>query len=66
MQESLKLCCLLLPPANRRKLHLLLKLMSKIEQNEELQLSGTRSPRNLVGTCICTHRGSSDMLCRSH
>ncbi|XP_038068639.1 DEP domain-containing protein 1A-like isoform X2 [Patiria miniata] len=47
-EEALRLCCLLLPPVNRRKLHLLLKLMTKMEANPELVLSSRKTTRQLV------------------
>nr|XP_018667694.1 DEP domain-containing protein 1A isoform X3 [Ciona intestinalis] len=36
LQEAFQLCLLLLPPANRRKLHLLLRMMTKIISNPHL------------------------------
>lgn len=38
LTSSLRLCCMTLPPANRRKLHLLLRLMFKMSDNKELEL----------------------------
>ncbi|KAG8456590.1 hypothetical protein GDO86_002388 [Hymenochirus boettgeri] len=34
--EALQVCCLLLPPENRRKLQLLMRMMSKISLNREM------------------------------
>ncbi|OCT58056.1 DEP domain-containing protein 1B isoform X1 [Xenopus laevis] len=34
--EALQLCCLLLPPENRRKLQLLMRMMAKISLNREM------------------------------
>ena len=48
VQEALQICCLLLPPANRRKLHLLLRLMNKMANNEELVIDGEQTTRDLV------------------
>ncbi|XP_022089261.1 DEP domain-containing protein 1A-like [Acanthaster planci] len=47
-EEALRLCCLLLPPVNRRKLHLLLKLMTRMEANPDLVLSSRKTTRQLV------------------
>ena len=47
--ESLQTCCLLLPPASRRKLHLLLRLMHKMVNNSRLQVEDGVSTRKLVG-----------------
>ncbi|KAJ8305958.1 hypothetical protein KUTeg_016503, partial [Tegillarca granosa] len=47
-KKSLQLICLLLPPANRRKLHLLLKLMNKMAVNKELNLDDTTTVRALL------------------
>ncbi|XP_071799875.1 DEP domain-containing protein 1A-like [Asterias amurensis] len=47
-QEALKLCCLLLPPVSRRKLQLVLKLMTRMESNPDLVLSSRRTTRQLV------------------
>ncbi|XP_071510090.1 DEP domain-containing protein 1A-like [Diadema antillarum] len=46
--EALRLCLLLLPPPQRRALHLLLRLMSKMENNAELVLSANVSTRRLL------------------
>ncbi|XP_041475302.1 DEP domain-containing protein 1B-like [Lytechinus variegatus] len=47
-QEALRLCLLLLPAAQRRALHLLLRLMSKMEHNKELSLCTSMSTRELL------------------
>ncbi|XP_053557275.1 DEP domain-containing protein 1B [Bombina bombina] len=36
--EALQVCCLLLPPENRRKLQLLMRMMAKISHNKEMPL----------------------------
>ncbi|XP_061474635.1 DEP domain-containing protein 1B isoform X2 [Rhineura floridana] len=36
--EALQICCLLLPPANRRKLQLLMTLLARISSNKDLPL----------------------------
>uniref|UniRef100_A0A8D0G3S7 DEP domain-containing protein 1B n=1 Tax=Sphenodon punctatus TaxID=8508 RepID=A0A8D0G3S7_SPHPU len=45
--EALQICCLLLPPENRRKLQLLMRLMARISLNKDLpalcDTAGTRS-----------------------
>ncbi|NP_001085413.1 DEP domain-containing protein 1A [Xenopus laevis] len=45
--EALQLCCLLLPPANRRKLQLLMRMISRMSQNVDMprlhDAMGTRS-----------------------
>ncbi|XP_077970093.1 DEP domain-containing protein 1B-like [Styela clava] len=47
--ESLRLALLILPPSNRRKLHLLLRLMSKMCSNPHLvKLGGHTSTRSLL------------------
>ena len=48
VQDSLQVCLLLLPPANRRKLHLLLRLMHKIINNKHMRLDDQISTRKLV------------------
>ncbi|XP_060083645.1 uncharacterized protein LOC132562884 [Ylistrum balloti] len=45
---ALQTVCLLLPPANRRKLQLLIKLMSKMVENPKLQLDDNKSTRALL------------------
>ena len=47
VQDVLQICCLMLPPANRRKLHLLLRFMNKVTYNEQLALD-KKSNRQLV------------------
>ena len=42
------MCLLLLPPPNRRKLHLLLRFMNKVCNNRELQLDRAHANRDLV------------------
>ena len=47
--EALQLCTLLLPPANRRQLHLLLRFMNKLINNADLPpLDKLHSNRDLV------------------
>lgn len=47
--EALQVCCLLLPPANRRKLQLLMRLMAKVCANPTLPpLNNTIGARTLV------------------
>ncbi|KAK2164134.1 hypothetical protein LSH36_68g05011 [Paralvinella palmiformis] len=46
--EVLQLCCLLIPPANKRKLHLLLRFMNKASNNVELQIDGNNSMKELI------------------
>lgn len=47
--EALQVCCLLLPPANRRKLQLLMRLMTKACINHHLpSLNDTIGTRTLV------------------
>lgn len=46
--KALQLVCLLLPPANRRRLHLLLRLMNKMSTNDKLVLDETQPSRTLV------------------
>ncbi|XP_052775128.1 DEP domain-containing protein 1A-like isoform X5 [Mya arenaria] len=46
--KALQLVCLLLPPANRRRLHLLLRLMNKMAANSRLVLDETQSSRTLL------------------
>ncbi|GFN95197.1 dep domain-containing protein 1a [Plakobranchus ocellatus] len=47
-RNALQLVALLLPPANRRKLHLLFKLMIKMTSNPNLCLDSTQTTRSLV------------------
>ncbi|XP_046560281.1 DEP domain-containing protein 1A-like isoform X2 [Haliotis rubra] len=47
-RRALRLVCLLLPPANRRRLQLLLKLMYKMCHNQELCLDRTQTTRQLL------------------
>jgi len=46
--SALQLVCLLLPPANRRRLHLLLRLINKMATNIKLVLDESQSSRTLV------------------
>ncbi|XP_069794533.1 DEP domain-containing protein 1A-like isoform X2 [Narcine bancroftii] len=47
--EALQLCCLLLPPSNRRKLQLLMRMISRISQNVDMpQLHDAMGTRMLV------------------
>lgn len=39
VKQAVRLVLLLLPPANRRKLHLLLRFLNKVKANTELQLA---------------------------
>ena len=48
IKRALQLVLLLIPPANRRRLHLLLRLMNKISTNEKLVLDESQPSRNLV------------------
>ena len=53
--DALRICCLLLPPPNRRKLHLLLRLMVKMSENVELNVDDSTGTRKLVSMNI-SHR----------
>lgn len=53
IKDALQLVCLLLPPANRRKLHLLLKLMGRMSDNPQIELDVNQTTRTLVSL---THR----------
>lgn len=47
--EALQVCCLLLPPPNRRKLQLLMRMISRISQNGDMpQLHDAMGTRMLV------------------
>ncbi|XP_060555654.1 DEP domain-containing protein 1B-like isoform X2 [Ruditapes philippinarum] len=46
--KALQLVCLILPPANRRRLHLLLRLMNKMSTNNKLVLDETQPSRTLL------------------
>ncbi|RUS80958.1 hypothetical protein EGW08_011278, partial [Elysia chlorotica] len=46
-RNSLQLAALMLPPSNRRKLHLLFKLMVKMTSNPNLCLDSTQTTRSL-------------------
>lgn len=48
IKQSLQLVFLLLPPPNRRKLHILLKLMHKIANNVDLQLDNDVNTRTVL------------------
>ena len=47
--DALQLCCLLLPPPNRRKLQLLMRMISRMSQNVDMpQLHDAMGTRSLV------------------
>ncbi|XP_074858883.1 DEP domain-containing protein 1A isoform X1 [Carettochelys insculpta] len=47
--EALRVCCLLLPPPNRRKLQLLMRMISRISQNVDMpRLHDTIGTRSLM------------------
>lgn len=47
--EALQICCLLLPPAQRRKLQLLLRMMARISGNVDMpRLHDAMGTRTLV------------------
>ncbi|OCT82571.1 hypothetical protein XELAEV_18025097mg [Xenopus laevis] len=47
--EALQLCCLLLPPANRRKLQLLMRMISRMSQNVDMpRLHNAMGNRSLL------------------
>nr|KAF6504639.1 DEP domain containing 1 [Rousettus aegyptiacus] len=47
--DALQLCCLLLPPPNRRKLQLLMRMISRMSQNVDMpQLHDVMGTRSLV------------------
>ncbi|XP_029639868.1 DEP domain-containing protein 1A isoform X4 [Octopus sinensis] len=49
VKQAVQLALLLIPPSNRRKLHLLLRFLSKIHNNNELQLAqNSEDLRNLT------------------
>lgn len=48
MTKALQVVCLFLPPASRRKLQFLLKLLSKMAANSLLVLDPDQSTRSLV------------------
>ena len=53
---SLTICLLLLPPAYRRKLHLLLRLMHKMLNNKDINLAGAFDKKTFVSSeslCPC-------------
>lgn len=51
--QALQVSCLLLPPPNRRRLQLLLRLMARVCQNPQLPpLNDTISTRTLVPTVV--------------
>ena len=52
--KALQVACLFLPPATRRKLHFLLKLMSKMAANPSLTLDPSQSTRSLVRGSFCS------------
>ncbi|XP_039176101.1 DEP domain-containing protein 1B isoform X1 [Crotalus tigris] len=64
--EALQICCLLLPPANRRKLQLLMTLMAKIQSNKDLPpLSDTLGTRAMMvqtfSHCILCSKDEVDL-----
>ncbi|KAL7989017.1 hypothetical protein Chor_007936 [Crotalus horridus] len=64
--EALQICCLLLPPANRRKLQLLMTLMAKIQSNKDLPpLSDTFGTRAMMvqtfSHCILCSKDEVDL-----
>ncbi|XP_064605126.1 DEP domain-containing protein 1B-like isoform X2 [Liolophura sinensis] len=48
MQKCFQICLLLVPPANRRKLHLLLRMISKMLENKDLSLDESQPLRALL------------------
>lgn len=64
IKDALQLVCLLLPPANRRKLHLLLKLMGRMSDNPQIELDVNQTTRTLVletfASCILSCHDDSD------
>ncbi|XP_062582034.1 DEP domain-containing protein 1B-like [Saccostrea cucullata] len=64
IKDALQYVCLLLPPANRRKLHLLLKLMSRMSDNPKIELDVCQTTRALVletfASCILSCHDDSD------
>lgn len=57
--DALQLCCLLLPPPNRRKLQLLMRLISRMSQNVDMpQLHDVMGTRSLM-----IHTFSRCVLC---
>ncbi|XP_019586674.1 DEP domain-containing protein 1A isoform X1 [Rhinolophus sinicus] len=57
--DALQLCCLLLPPPNRRKLQLLMRMISRMSQNVDMpQLHDTMGTRSLM-----IHTFSRCILC---
>ena len=54
--EALQLCCLLLPPGQRRKLQLLMRMMSRMSQNVDMpRLHQAIGTRTLVKTLSLSH-----------
>ncbi|KAL5015876.1 hypothetical protein ScPMuIL_005465 [Solemya velum] len=51
--QALKILCLFLPPSNRRKLQLLMRLLNKMVNNSKLCLDGSQSTRSLVLETFC-------------
>uniref|UniRef100_H2Z936 DEP domain-containing protein n=1 Tax=Ciona savignyi TaxID=51511 RepID=H2Z936_CIOSA len=56
--ETLQLCLMLLPPSNRRKLHLLLRLMAKVSTNPHL----THINKNMPTRVLLLHTFSRHIL----
>ncbi|XP_074642684.1 DEP domain-containing protein 1A-like [Tubulanus polymorphus] len=48
INDVLQVCCMCLPPAKKRKLHLLLRLMNKMVNNDKLRLDDKIPIRTLV------------------
>ncbi|XP_029432507.1 DEP domain-containing protein 1B isoform X3 [Rhinatrema bivittatum] len=64
--EALQVCCLLLPPENRRKLQLLMRMMARISLNKEMpSLSDTVGNRMLMvqtfSRCILCSKDEVDL-----
>ena len=54
VKQAVRLVLLLLPPANRRRLHLLLRFLSKVKANTELQLADSPDAlQTLVSFYFC-------------
>ncbi|XP_043919746.1 DEP domain-containing protein 1B [Protopterus annectens] len=57
--EALQICCLLLPPENRRKLQLLMRMMARIGLNPEMPLLSDTSENRM----LMVHTFSRCILC---
>lgn len=53
VKQAVCLVLLLLPPANRRKLHLLLRFLSKVKANTELQLADSPDALQTLVRLFC-------------